>query len=476
MVFSSPLFLFAFLPLCLALYYVLPARARNGVLLAFSLLFYAWGELEYCVVMLASIAGNHWCGALVARAQGTRRNRILVVGLVINLVLLGVFKYAGWLVRELSGLALALGAAPPDSWTKLEVHLPIGISFFTFQAMSYLIDVARREAEPQKRLTDFALYVALFPQLVAGPIVRYSDVARQLVKRRHRTALFASGVQRFIQGLAKKMLIANTVAVTADEVFGVPGAELTPAAAWLGTLCYTLQIYFDFSGYSDMAIGLGRMFGFRFRENFLHPYGAASVTDFWRRWHVSLSTWFRDYLYVPLGGNRLGTGRTYRNLWSVFLLCGLWHGAAWTFVVWGAFHGALLVFERAVLGRPPRGLAGHVYTLLMVMVGWVFFRAESLSGALAHLGAMVGLNAPTGAPLEAAPLLEPEVLAALLIGPLAATRLPLYASVWIQRHLRGSALAGAYDLAAAAALLALFLASAAELASGSYNPFIYFRF
>lgn len=462
--------------MCLALYYVLPARARNAVLLAFSLLFYAWGELEYSAVMLVSIAGNHLCGALVARAQGARRGRILAIGLALNLALLGLFKYAGWLVRELAGLALDLGATPPPSWTGFEVHLPIGISFFTFQAMSYLIDVARREAEPQKRLTDFALYLALFPQLVAGPIVRYSDVARQLVKRRHRTALFASGVQRFIQGLAKKLLLANTVGSAADEVFAVPGAELTPAAAWLGTVCYTLQIYFDFSGYSDMAIGLGRMFGFRFRENFLHPYGAASVTDFWRRWHVSLSTWFRDYLYVPLGGNRGGTLRTYRNLWTVFLLCGLWHGAAWTFVAWGAFHGALLVFERAVLGRPPRGPAGHVYTLLMVMVGWVFFRAESLSGALAHLGAMAGFTAPTGAALEAAPLLEPELLAALLIGPLAATRLPLYASVWLQRRVKGSPLAPAYDLAAAVALLALFLASAAELASGSYNPFIYFRF
>ncbi|MBI1382934.1 MAG: MBOAT family protein [Planctomycetaceae bacterium] len=477
MLFSSTVFLYAFLPLCLVLYHLAPRGLRNAVLLAFSLLFYAWGEAGYAALMVLSIAGNYVAGKAVARAATpSAKRRALALGVALNLGLLGVFKYAGWLVRELHTLGTLLRLAPPESWADFEVHLPIGISFFTFQAMSYLIDVSRGDAAPQRRAVDFALYIALFPQLVAGPIVRYSDVARQLVRRRHRLGLFASGVQRFVLGLAKKVLIANVVAVPADRIFNTPGDELTVGAAWLGTACYTIQIYFDFSGYSDMAIGLGRMFGFRFRENFLHPYGSASVTDFWRRWHVSLSSWFRDYLYIPLGGSRGGRWHTYRNLWVVFLTCGLWHGASWTFLAWGAYHGALLVGERAFGAWPRRGLLGHVYTLLAVMVGWVLFREATLPEAVAHLATMVGWADPSGPALGAVPLLSPPVVAALLLGALGATRLPLYASVRLGHWMGRRGLGETWRVVGALAVLVLFAAAAAELAGGTYNPFLYFRF
>lgn len=477
MLFSSTVFLYAFLPLCLVLYYLAPRGMRNAVLLAFSLLFYAWGEASYAALMVLSIAGNYVAGQAVARAATpSAKRRALVVGVALNLGLLGVFKYAGWLVREIYAIASAAGIGLPEAWANFEVHLPIGISFFTFQAMSYLIDVSRGDAAPQRRAVDFALYIALFPQLVAGPIVRYSDVARQLVQRRHRLGLFASGVQRFVLGLAKKVLIANVVAVPADRIFNTPGDELTVGAAWLGTACYTIQIYFDFSGYSDMAIGLGRMFGFRFRENFLHPYGSASVTDFWRRWHVSLSSWFRDYLYIPLGGSRGGRWHTYRNLWVVFLTCGLWHGASWTFLAWGAYHGALLVSERAFGGWPRKRALGHVYTLLAVMVGWVLFREATLSEAVAHLAAMVGWADPSGPALGAVPLLSPPVVAALLLGALGATRLPLLASARIGHWMGRRGLGETWRVVGALAVLVLFAAAAAELAGGTYNPFLYFRF
>lgn len=477
MLFSSTVFLYAFLPLCLVLYHLAPRALRNAVLLVFSLVFYAWGEAGYAVLMVLSIAGNYVAGQAVARAASpSARRRALVVGVVLNLGLLGVFKYAGWLVREIHALGSGVGLALPEAWADFDVHLPIGISFFTFQAMSYLIDVSRGDAAPQRRAVDFALYIALFPQLVAGPIVRYSDVARQLVRRRHRLGLFASGVQRFVLGLAKKVLVANVVAVPADRIFNTPGDELTVGAAWLGAACYTIQIYFDFSGYSDMAIGLGRMFGFRFRENFLHPYGSASVTDFWRRWHVSLSSWFRDYLYIPLGGSRGGRWRTYRNLWVVFLTCGLWHGASWTFLAWGAYHGALLVIERAFGGWPRVRVLGHVYTLLAVMVGWVLFREATLAEAVAHLAAMVGWAEPSGPALGAVPLLSPPVVAALLVGALGATRLPLLTAVRIGHWMRRRGLGETWRVVGAVVVLLLFAVAAAELAGGTYNPFLYFRF
>jgi alginate O-acetyltransferase complex protein AlgI len=430
-----------------------------------------------------------------------------------------LFKYADWLWdglgAGLAGLGLLDEAPAPlgshlasDSvWRSIlleadgSIRLPIGISFFTFQALSYVIDVQRREAPAQRNPLDIALYVALFPQLVAGPIVRYRDVAVQLVQRVVTRASFAYGIRRFVIGLGKKMLIANVCAEAADGVFGgagtdlagVPGAELYPALAWLALVAYTLQIYFDFSGYSDMAIGLGHMFGFRFLENFAHPYVSRSITEFWRRWHISLSTWFRDYLYIPLGGNRRGGARTYLNLLIVFALCGLWHGASLTFLVWGLYHGAFLVLERAGLGAWLGRRAGplrHIYVLLAVMVGWVFFRAETLAYAWAFLRALVGLSdgsqlVPVGELLVPAReihllALHADTLTWIALAAGALGSLPWLP--WLRARLealeaqgrRGPSLA--FEWLGLAGLALVFVHAAMALASGGYNPFIYFRF
>jgi len=358
------------------------------------------------------------------------------------------------------------------------IRLPLGISFFSFQALSYVIDVYRRDAPVQKNPLDLALYVALFPQLIAGPIVRYRDVAEQIVQRTISRAGFAYGVRRFVIGLGKKMLIANTVAVPADAIFALPPEQLTLGLAWLGIVCYTLQIYFDFSGYSDMAIGLAQLFGFRFPENFNYPYVARSMTEFWRRWHISLSTWFRDYVYVPLGGNRRGAGRTYLNLWIVFFLCGLWHGAAWTFVAWGLYHGSFLVLERLGAGQWLEGLwapARHVYTMLAVMGGWVFFRAESLGQAGAYLAAMAGFASGSGLEQHAGLHLNAVVVLALVAGTIGSAPFLPRLGQWRESigpvNLRLLVEAGRL-----AGLVLLLVASAMLMAAGTYNPFIYFRF
>ena len=349
MLFTEPTFLFLFLPVLLGLYFVTFSRVHgaygNWLLLAASLIFYAKGGGAFTWLMLGSIAFNYWMAIGVDRLRGTpHAGRLLAAAVAVNLVVLGVFKYANFFADNVNSLLLVAGVHPI---VIPRVLLPIGISFFTFHAISYVVDVYRRDATAQKSPVHAALYLLLFPQLIAGPIIRYRDIADQLARRVVTLDDFACGVRRFVIGLAKKVLIANVVAGPADRIFAMPFAQLSAAHAWLGVVCYTLQIYFDFSGYSDMAIGLGRMFGFRFPENFRWPYIADSVQEFWRRWHMSLSTWFRDYLYVPLGGNRVSPGRTYVNLVTVFFLCGLWHGASWNFVIWGLWHGAFLVIERA---------------------------------------------------------------------------------------------------------------------------------
>ena len=476
--FTDPTFLFAFLPAVLALHALAPRAAANAALLAASLIFYAWGEGVYVGVMVASIAGNFAAASAIAAAPEERRGRWLACGVGFNLALLVHYKYSGWLVGEveqLTGTTLTGAAA---------THLPLGISFFTFQALSYLVDVRRGEVTPTRRPGTFALYIALFPQLVAGPIVRYRDVADALRTRRRPLALvdgcnaagaseFSAGARRFVAGLAKKVLIADVVAVPADAAFALGGDALTPAIAWLGILSYTLQIYFDFSGYSDMAIGMGRMLGFNFPENFQRPYSARSVTDFWRRWHISLSSWFRDYLYIPLGGNRKGALRTSLNLASVFLLCGLWHGAAWNFVAWGAFHGALLGLERALTGRAvtraPAALS-RAYTLLAVAFGWVLFRAEDLGHAGRYIAALVGAAATVGpvrGPFEAVD--NTCALTLLAAAALCAPREALWPRV--RARLRG--LADGVEVLAFTAALLLSLAS---LAGAAHSPFLYFRF
>jgi alginate O-acetyltransferase complex protein AlgI len=480
LVFSSPTFLFAFLPAVLACTFAAPRSWRNAVLLTASLGFYAWGEQELVLLMLASITGNFAFGLGVDRsASRAAARRWVGVAVAFNLALLVVFKYTGFLGANLNaGLAAAgLPAVPLP-----EITLPIGISFFTFQALSYVIDVYRGHAPVQRSPLRFALYIALFPQLIAGPIVRYHDLAMQLAVRRTTRAGLAYGIRRFVAGLAKKVLIANTVAEVADAVFAFDAAEITPALAWLGILCYAIQIYFDFSGYSDMAIGLGAMFGFGFLENFNYPYVARSITEFWRRWHISLSTWFRDYLYVPLGGNRGTAGRTYRNLLIVFLLCGLWHGASWSFVVWGLWHGGLLIGERVGGRRWVEALPAFLrwaYVWFAVLVGWVFFRAETLPEAVRYLGAMAGVGNP-GAIHAATHHWNLAVAAALAIGFVGSA--PLVP--WVEARLaalrdaggRARLLGIAADALTQIALVALLILSAMWLAAGTHNPFIYFRF
>ncbi len=478
MSFASLTFLFLFLPLCLLAHQLAPARARNAVLLAMSLAFYAFGEGLFVGVMLASIGANWGFGLVLARASRAGRRR-LALGLAVgvNLALLFFYKYANFFVESANALLPTLGLSRIEA---APIHLPIGISFFTFQALSYLIDVYRRDAPAQRNPVHLALYIALFPQLIAGPIVRYAHLAAQLRARRVELAGFASGVERFIFGLAKKVLVANTLATCADRIFALPTGELTVGLAWAGSLAYALQIYFDFSGYSDMAIGLGRMFGFRFLENFDHPYVSRSIREFWRRWHISLSSWFRDYVYIPLGGGRGSPARVHLNLLVVFTLCGLWHGASFGFVVWGLFHGAFLVAERSGLGerlaRWPVVLQ-HAYAILVVLVGWVLFRADSLGHALDYLGAMFG-----GAPLASAahPLrfyLTNDVLLMGTLGCVAATPVAPQLRRLAERLLAGAdpvsrALAGG----AACALALLFVLSISTLAAGTHNPFIYFRF
>lgn len=395
MVFSSVEFLFFFLPITVGLALVVPKRARNGVLLAASLFFYLWGGGALILLMLAAIVVNYLAGLVVARGMATGDERLRNLGVAASVVaslgMLSYFKYANFFVAQLNNVGDAVGFGP-IAWTS--VILPIGISFYTFQAMSYTIDLARGRAEPVRSIFDFALYVALFPQLIAGPIVRFHVIAEELVERNTRLEDFAEGSVRFVWGLSKKVLIADTLAPIADVAFDQGGGNLSVTGAWIGLLAYTLQIYFDFSGYSDMAIGMGRMLGFRFPENFQRPYSALSITDFWRRWHITLSSWFRDYLYVPLGGNRGSEVRTYRNLAIVFLATGIWHGAAWTFLGWGMLHGATLLWERWRGSRhtedaPNRALA-RARTLLLVMLFWVIFRSKSVTRSVDYWLSLVG--------------------------------------------------------------------------------------
>ncbi len=483
MVFSSNIFLFCFLPLTIAVYFLLGRRFQNLWLLAVSLVFYAWGEVTFVAVMVLSILTNYGAGLLVDRYRHSRISRcVLVVAIVINLGLLGVFKYLGFLSENLNWL-LAPWLDHPIPVRHL--HLPIGISFFTFQALSYVIEVYQDVVPVQRNPINIGLYISLFPQLIAGPIVRYHDVARQIVQRTVNLTDFAEGIERFVYGLGKKVLIANGSGALADTVFAIPGTELTTPLAWAGIFAYTLQIYFDFSGYSDMAIGLGKMFGFHFPENFNYPYISSSLREFWRRWHISLSTWFRDYLYIPLGGSRRGTARTYFNLVTVFFLVGLWHGASWNFVFWGLFHGFFLVLERIGGNRwlnaawaPLR----HLYAMAVVVVGWVFFRADTFTQAWQYLRVMSGLS-------HGNPMLHPlgmylnlERCLILTVGAvLCAPLLP-----WLKGL--GDRLVGTSDSGKALTLTCCFasgrnvtlalilLASILSLASGSYNPFIYFRF
>ncbi|MEN0088184.1 MAG: MBOAT family protein [Pseudomonadota bacterium] len=393
MIFSSVFFLFVFLPLFIGGYYLTPMRHRSWIILAGSYVFYGWWRVDFLLLLMLTTAWNFQFGKMIyaAHEEGDRRRakRLLAVAIVGDLCVLGYFKYWNFFVDS---LAITFNGGEAFSPLFGQVILPIGISFYTFQAISYVVDVHRRDAEPARNLVDFAAFIALFPQLIAGPVLRYKDLADQFVEREHSMEKFGEGARRFFLGLAKKVLIADSVAPVADAMFALENP--TMAEAWLGAIAYTIQLYFDFSGYSGMAIGLGLMLGFRFIENFRYPYISRSITEFWRRWHQSLSAWLRDYLYIPLGGNRLGVRRTYVNLFMTMVLGGLWHGANWTFVLWGAWHGALLAMERAqgVDPKAPRPLYAWPMTMLAVMVGWVMFRAENVSAGFDMLSGMAGLN------------------------------------------------------------------------------------
>jgi alginate O-acetyltransferase complex protein AlgI len=471
MVFASPIFLFLFLPLTLAAYFAFPRALRNGVLLVASLVFYAWGEAPYLALVLGSVAFNFAIGAAIGKAADrATRKRWLALGIAGNLLALAIFKYANFAVANVNTLAPIFAITPI---ALAAIPLPLGISFFTFHAISYVVDVYKGNAHAERNLPRFALYILLFPQLIAGPIIRWRDIAGQLPAREQRIADFAYGVRRFVLGLGKKVLIANTLGAVADRIFALPTAELTTPLAWLGLACYTLQIYFDFSGYSDMAIGLMRMFGFRILENFNYPYIARSIREFWRRWHISLSNWFRDYLYIPLGGNQRGERRAYANLVIVFLLCGLWHGASWPFVLWGAWHGLFLVVERAGLDRVLRriGPMQHVYALLAVMGGWVLFRCETLAQAIAYYAALLGNAQGDAARHPVAEFLNPFVAFTLLVGIVFAT--PLARAIGQWRDRQANAVVLGLDVAW---LTMVFVLASSFLAAGTYNPFIYFRF
>lgn len=483
MLFTSPVFLYVFLPLVLFLHLVVDRPIKNFILLCASIFFYAWGEVFYSVVFLFSMVMNYFLGLLVdhfrQRGAGVW---FISIACTANLLLLVSFKYANFLADNFNAVS---GLMHLPQIQLDPVHLPIGISFFTFHAISYLIDIWRGVSRVQRNPLDLALYLALFPQLIAGPIIRYHDIADQLENRQTTLDNLYFGARRFILGLAKKLIIANTLGLVADSIFSLPGSELTAPLAWLGIFSYTLQLYFDFSAYSCMAIGLGRMFGFRFLENFNYPYIATSVQDFWHRWHISLSRWFRDYLYIPLGGNRLGERRTYLNLITVFFLCGLWHGASWNFVVWGLFHGMFLVLERIGLDRYIAGLPSflaHAYTLLVVMVGWVFFRSESLGYAVDYLQAMAGFGAASTIRDNAGFYFTREFLVVSAVAIVFST--PVWARLenWLEcTKDKGQGVlfrSGYFLVQASTAGYVLVLGALCLLYTnaGTYNPFIYFRF
>lgn len=471
MLFSSTIFLFGFLPAVLLGYYLIPRRLRvlrNLFLLAASLFFYAWGEPAFLPVMLASILLNYLFGLWVDRRmkRGCSPRIAVIAAVAADLGILFVFKYLTFLLTQLGRLGLSL--------TVPVIQLPIGISFFTFQALSYVLDVRRGRAQAQRDPFKVGLYISFFPQLIAGPIVKYETVADAIDHRRENWSDLSSGLCRFAVGLGKKVLLANQLASVADRAFDLSaGGELSAAMAWLGALCYTLQIYYDFSGYSDMAIGLGRAFGFHFPENFHYPYTARSITEFWRRWHISLSTWFRDYVYFPLGGSRVSSGRHIRNLSAVWLLTGLWHGANWTFLAWGLFYLVLLLLEKyAALGRGwPEGLR-WLFTQLMVLLAWVLFRADSLTAAWDYFSGLFFFGASSLWSADAALVLSNDgaiLLAALLFALPTAPRLR-------DRLDRCPRLVPLWDLLWAAALVLILLSCAAFLVKGTYNPFIYFNF
>lgn len=468
MLFSSIVFLFTFLPAVMILYYLLPVRFRNVILLLASLVFYAWGEPVYLFLMLLSILFNYFSGLDIARNLQDKRaaKRSLVFNLIINLAVLGFFKYEGFVLDTLNGIL-------PVHISYHALPLPIGISFYTFQILSYIIDVYRGNVKVQTNLPNFALYVTMFPQLIAGPIVQYADVDEQLASREISRTKFGEGSMYFIRGLAKKVLLANTSGMIFTEVSGLAKDNIAVMTAWLGAFAYMFQIYFDFSGYSDMAIGLGKMFGFEFNMNFNYPYVSKSITEFWRRWHISLSSWFRDYVYIPLGGNRVSKIKHIRNLLIVWFLTGLWHGAAWNFVAWGLYYGVLLIIEKyllsPVLDRLP-DVVRHIYSIVLVVIGWVLFFSSSFGQAADYIRVMFGAGAHGFADRESMYFLTSNLILWLIL-IFGSTPLVHFRYEHMLRSKKWNT-----TIINSVVYAALFIVCIAYLVTETYNPFLYFRF
>jgi alginate O-acetyltransferase complex protein AlgI len=490
MIFTSPIFLFLFLPIITALYFISPKKIKNLILLLASLFFYAWGETQYIYVILASILLNYWVAIKIERYNGLREidrlikqrgvksflsaKLILGIGVVLNILLLGYFKYANFFIINLN---LVLSNWGFTTLSNPRIHFPLGISFFTFQVISYIVDVYRKEIKAQKNLLNVALYVSLFPKIMAGPIVRYKDIVEEIENRSHSLSEVAEGLRRFICGLGKKMLIANPLGDIANLVFGLEHSELNPAVAWIGIICYTFQIFFDFAGYTDMAIGLARIFGFKFSENFDFPYISKSIQEFWRRWHMTLSNWIKDYLYIPMGGNREGILKTYRNLLVSFLLCGLWHGAAWNFVIWGAYQGFFLIIERIRLGKilekAPKFI-GHFYMLFVTIIGWVFFRATSMGQAGAYLVSMFNFSKPSTIFADLYIAINNFSYIAFVFAILLSTPFARWSKEKLSKKVTCGYGFGLFikDLW----LILIMFLSIVRISASTFNPFIYFQF
>lgn len=464
MIFSSIIFIFTFLPIVLAIYYISPKKLRNFVLLVASLVFYAWGEPVYIFLMIFTTIFNYLMALWISVRKGKKKRKFLIITVIVNLLILGYFKYYGFLIEIINSIFHV-------SIKYTQLALPIGISFYTFQTLSYVVDVYLKKVKVQKNIIDFSTYVTMFPQLVAGPIVKYSDIEKQLKNRKESFDNFGIGVEKFIIGLGKKVLLANNIGILWDTIQAQNLESISVLTAWLGAIAYTMQIYFDFSGYSDMAIGLGRMFGFKFMKNFNYPYISKSVTEFWRRWHISLSTWFKEYVYIPLGGNRKGVLKQCRNLLIVWTLTGLWHGASYNFVAWGLYYGILLIFEKFIFGRVLNKLPvliKKIYTMVIVIVGWVLFAAPNLSWAVKYIKILffIGKNKFIDGNFKYY-LSNNFILLIILI--FAST--PLLKNIFnkIKKSDGGYAISIILQYA-------LFILIIAYLLNASYNPFLYFRF
>jgi alginate O-acetyltransferase complex protein AlgI len=482
MLFSSTLFLYLFLPLTLLGYYLIGKNYRNYWLLFASLIFFAWGGVSFTIILLISIVLNYVFGLKIEKHINSRIGYWwLFAGVSTNLLILGIFKYANFIIKNINEL---LGTFSVPSIVVTHIILPIGISFYTFHSLSYLVDIYRKKTLPQRNIFDLSLYICMFSQLIAGPIIRYSDVWQQLRGRTHTLTKFSYGIERFLIGLGKKVLLANTFARVADDLFASNVTDLNALNAWLGIICYTFQIYCDFAGYSDMAIGLGRMFGFEFLENFNFPYIAKSVKEFWRRWHISLSSFFRDYVYISLGGNRISVSRTYLNLLIVFFLTGFWHGASWSFVVWGLFHGFFMVIERLglekILERIWRPVANG-YTLIVVIFAWVLFRADTLGYAVGYWKAMFNFNSNAEQISTFFYYMDPELLAAFSIALAGAFGLFKFIGNYIEKimasdYLYAKVFSYSFHICSALFYATLLIICSMYLIAGTYNPFIYYRF